>query len=121
VPEPIPLYEGTPGLDFYAYCRNYGVWINKVTGLDPAKDINNIKLLCPVDNLQKGYPRTLLVHSRADDDVPYEQAVLMKKALDLNGIQNEMLTLPDGHSSEMIKKYSDEIIKKVLVFLRKEQ
>jgi acetyl esterase/lipase len=121
VPESIPPYQGKPGWDFYVYCRNYGLWINKVTGLDPAKDINSIKLLCPVDNIQKSYPRTLLVHSQADDDVPYQQAVLMKKALDSNGIPNEMLTLPDGHSSEMIKKYSDKIIKKVLEFLRTEK
>ena len=121
LPESIPPYEGKPGWDFYVYCRNYGVWINKVTGLDPAKDINNIKLLCPVDNIQKSYPRTLLIHSRADNDVPYEQAVLMKKALDSNGIPNEMFTLPDGHSSEMIRNHSDKIIKKVLEFLRTEQ
>jgi acetyl esterase/lipase len=121
VPESIPPYEGKPGWDFYVYCRKYGIYLNKVTGLDPAKDINPIKLLCPVDNIQKSYPRTLLVHSRADNDVPYEQAVLMKKALDSNGIPNEMFTLPDGHSSEMIRNHSDKIIKKVLEFLRTEQ
>ncbi len=121
VPEPIPPYQGKPGWDFYVYCRNYGLWLNKVTGLDPAKDINSIKLLCPAENIKKSYPRTLLVHSQADDDVPYEQAVLMKKALDSNGIQNEMFTLPDGHSSEMIKKHPDKIIKKVLEFLRTKQ
>jgi acetyl esterase/lipase len=121
VPEPIPPYEGKPGWDFYVYCSNYGVWINKVTGLDPAKDANSIKLLCPADNIQKSYPRTLLIHSRADSAVSYEQAVLMKKALDSNGIQNELFTLPDGHSSEMIRNHSDKIIKKVLAFLKTEQ
>jgi acetyl esterase/lipase len=119
--ESIPPYNGKPGWDFYVYCRDYGVWINKVTGLDPAKDINNIRQLCPIENIHKGYPRTLLVHSLADTDVPYEQAVLMKSELDSNGISNEMLTLSDGHSSEMINNHSDEIIKKVLEFLRKEQ
>jgi len=116
VPKTVPPYEGKGGFAFYGYTRRYGIWIKEVTGLDSERDSAELKKLRPAENVTTAYPPTLLVHGKGDGDVPYEQAVKMKRALDSKGIANELVTVPSGHSSQMIKNHP-EIVTKALEFL----
>jgi acetyl esterase/lipase len=83
---------------FYLYCRQQGLWPMEVVGFDPDKDPKLFDPFCPLRNVTKTYPPTLLLHGDNDTDVPYEQSVMMAKELERNGIQHELITMPGkGH------------------------
>ena len=86
---------GDRGL-FYVYCRQRGVWAKEATGYDPIRDRDALLPYCPLWQVRANFPPTLLLHGDADNDVPYEQSVLMADALTEAGIPHRLLTIPDG-------------------------
>jgi acetyl esterase/lipase len=83
---------------FYLYCRQQGLWPQEVVGFDPDKEPKLFDLFCPLRNVTKTYPPTLLLHGDHDTDVPYEQSVMMAEELERNGVQHELITMPGrGH------------------------
>jgi dipeptidyl aminopeptidase/acylaminoacyl peptidase len=81
---------------FYLYCRQQGVWTKEVAGYDPVQDREALIPYCPRWQVRAAFPPTLLLHGDADDDVPYEQSVLMAEALVKAGIPHRLLTIPHG-------------------------
>jgi acetyl esterase/lipase len=81
---------------FYLYCRQQGLWPREVTGHDPDKEPTAFDGFCPLRNVSKEYPPTLLVHGDRDTDVPYEQSVLMDEELTRQGVEHELLTVSGG-------------------------
>jgi len=118
MPEIIPPYEGYGFMDFYHYTRKYGIWIQEVTGLDPAKDSEALKKLRPIKNITASYPPTLFLHATGDASVPCKESIKMKQALDAQGVSTELVTVESGHDYDMIKT-NPEILDKVVVFLDK--
>lgn len=92
--------SGTPGAhdrgQFYLYTRQQGLWPNLVAGLDPRTDPKAFDAFCPLRNVTRDYPPTLLLHGDKDTDVPFEQSVLMAKELERNGVEAEFLAIPNG-------------------------
>lgn len=87
----------TPGRRaFYLYCRQQGCWPREATGLDPIQDRSALAPFCPVQRVTADFPPTLLLHGNADTDVPYEQSVLMARALTGTGIPHEVITIAGG-------------------------
>jgi acetyl esterase/lipase len=82
--------------DFYLYCRQNGLWTKEVSGHDPAAEPKWFDAYCPLRNVTKDYPPTMLVHGGKDDDVPYEQSVLMDKELTAKGVEHQFVSRPDG-------------------------
>lgn len=83
---------------FYLHCRQQGIWAREVSGHDPATEPEYFDAYCPVRNVTADYPPTILLHGDADDDVPYEQSVLMQQALVAAGTEHAFVTLPGaGH------------------------
>ena len=83
---------------FYLYCRQQGLWPKEVAGHDPDKEPKAFDPWCPVRNISARYPPTLLVHGSKDADVPYEQSEAMAKELKRQGVEHELITIPDaGH------------------------
>jgi acetyl esterase/lipase len=81
---------------FYLYCRQQGIWPEEVAGRDPDKDAQWFSRYCPIRNVTRKYPPTMLVHGTADTDVPYEQSKLMAERLRDVGVTHEFVTVPDG-------------------------
>jgi acetyl esterase/lipase len=113
-----------PGLKnrgrFYLYLRQNGMWTREVTGFDPEKDKAKLDPFCPVRNVSKEYPPTMLVHGTEDTDVPYPLSVNMAKELERNGVAHEFVTVQGaGHGlSGGDKKLVDEAYQKSLAFIR---
>ena len=83
---------------FYLYTRQRGLWPLAVAGHDPDKEPRAFDPLCPVRNVTKDYPPTLLLHGDNDTDVPYEQSLLMAKELERHQVPHELITMPGrGH------------------------
>lgn len=76
----------------YMYGRQTGSWINKISGLNRSE----LLTYCPLHNVTNSYPPTLLLHGTMDEDVPYEQSVLMSKALTEANVPTELITIQDG-------------------------
>lgn len=84
------------GGKLYLYCRQNGLWPKVLTGHDPDLEPKAFDLFCPVRNVTKDYPPTLLIHGTKDTDVPYELSVMMDRALTAHGVPHEFITIPEG-------------------------
>jgi acetyl esterase/lipase len=95
-----PALAGTPGphqrARFYLYCRQHGLWPREVAGRDPDADPRAFDPWCPVRNVTRTYPPTLLIHGTKDTDVPYEQSVAMARELARHGVPHDLVTIQDG-------------------------
>lgn len=107
---------------YYLYLRQNGLWTNEVTGFDPKKDREKLTPYCPVRNVTKDYPPTLLVHGTEDTDVPYKLSADMAAAFTKNKVPYELVTVKGaGHGlSGGDKKLVDEAHAKALAFIRKQ-
>jgi acetyl esterase/lipase len=84
---------------FYLYCRQNGLWPKLVCGHDPAVEAGWFARFEPLRNVTPTYPPTLLLHGERDTDVPFEQSILMKSALDNEGVPNDFVSHPEwGHA-----------------------
>jgi acetyl esterase/lipase len=81
---------------FYLYCRQQGLWPRLVAGRDPSAHDEWFRQFCPLRNVSREYPPTMLVHGTADTDVPIEQSKLMADRLSAAGVKNELVPVRDG-------------------------
>ena len=79
--------------DFYRYCRQNGLWPKLVAGLGPDKEAEEFKRFCPVLNISKEYPPTLLLHGDKDTDVPFAQAQQMADALKRQQVPHRLIRM----------------------------
>ncbi|HEV3339175.1 MAG TPA: alpha/beta hydrolase [Pirellulales bacterium] len=94
---PLTGTEGATGRSrFYLYCRQKGLWPREVTSHDPDRERAAFDAFCPLRNVSKDYPPTLLIHGDKDTDVPYEQSVLMDRELARQGIEHRLITVAGG-------------------------
>jgi acetyl esterase/lipase len=117
IAEPPP---GNRRMQFYLYCRQNGLWPREVAGLDPASEPRAFDRFCPVRNVSRSYPPTLLIHGTKDSDVPHEQSVLMDEELTRRGVPHEFLSVPDGgHGMGNIDRGEvDRIYRRAVAFVR---
>ena len=81
---------------FYLYCRQKGLWPKEVAGHDPFVEDQWFNSFCPLRNVTREYPPTMLVHGTADTDVPYEQSKMMADRFASVRIDHELVTVRDG-------------------------
>jgi acetyl esterase/lipase len=81
---------------FYLYCRQQGTWPKEVAGHDPDKEDRWFTRYCPIRNVTRQYPPTMLVHGTADTDVPYEQSKLMADRLREAGVEHQLIPVHEG-------------------------
>lgn len=99
---------------FYMYCRQTGRWQQEVIGHDPGKEPRAFYRYCPVRNITRKYPATLLWHDDKDTDVPCQQSVEMAAELKRNRVEHELVIFAGaGHGSPM----TEARIRKVPEFL----
>ena len=108
---------------FYLYTRQQGTWPLEVAGHDPDSEPEKFDPYCPVRNVTKDYPPTLLLHGDADTDVPFNQSVTMAKELERHEVQYEFIALAgQGHGFD--DAMQDPVIAKtfdsVLAFIEKQ-
>jgi acetyl esterase/lipase len=94
-----------PRVIFYNYCRQKGSWTKAVTDVDPDNEPNKLNEYCPVFNITKEYPPTLLLHGDKDNDVPFEQSVKMDSALKKNKVPHQFIRM-DGFD-HLFDKFPD--------------
>ena len=112
-----------PGMNrwpFYLYTRQQGRWPMELVGHDPDREPREFDRFCPLRNVTKDYPPTLLLHGDNDTDGPFEQSVLMANELERHGIQHELISMPGrGHGFD--RAMGDPVIAatfdRVLTFL----
>jgi len=67
-----------------------------LTGYTPRRFGTNALALSPVDQLDARMPPTLAFHGDADNTVPYDQALVLRKKLVAAGNDCELVTVPGG-------------------------
>jgi acetyl esterase/lipase len=116
-------YVGGDRGRFYLYTRQQGLWPIEVTGHDPDKEPRAFDRLCPIRNVTKDYPPTLLLHGDKDTDVPFEQSALMAKELERQGVQHEFIPMTGrghGFDSAMWDPAVSAAFDRVLAFLQQQ-
>jgi dipeptidyl aminopeptidase/acylaminoacyl peptidase len=94
-----------------------------VAGHDPDKEPTAFDSLCPVRNVTKDYPPTLLLHGDQDTDVPFDQSVLMAKEFERHGVQHEFIRMAGrghGFAGAMWDPVITATFDRVLTFLQKQ-
>jgi acetyl esterase/lipase len=105
---------------FYLYCRQQGTWPKEVGGRDPDSARHWFDRYCPLRNVTREYPPTMLVHGTADTDVPYEQSKMMAERLRQAGVEHQFVSVPEGaHGIGNISPgEQDRIYREAAAFLR---
>jgi len=85
--------NGNGGM-FYQFCRQQGLWPQAISGWKPFSEAKKFAPFMPVRNVTSDYPPTLLIHGKADTDVPYEQSVMMAAELKRHGVEHQFVTIP---------------------------
>lgn len=80
--------------NFYLFCRQQGVWVEEVTGLNRHDD--RLRMYNPIYNLSEDYPPTLFLHGDKDTDVPYEQSIMLYDKLKNLDVNTELVTIHNG-------------------------
>jgi dipeptidyl aminopeptidase/acylaminoacyl peptidase len=123
-----PLAEDKGGNDrgrFYLYCRQNGLWPKEVSGYDPDSEPERFVPFCPIQNVDKDFTPTFLLHGDADTDVPHHQSVMMANELERMGVEHEFISIPGGphgfdHQDGGLKNPRNrEAFDRVLAFLGK--
>lgn len=84
---------------FYLYCRQQGTWVREVVLDAQSGAFVALGPFCPIHSITSQYPPTFLVHGDQDTDVPYLQSVQVASAMARQGVQHELLVLPNrGHA-----------------------
>lgn len=108
--------------NYYLWCRQHGTWVETVTGFDRERDSELLRKYNPIDNISKKYPPTLFLHGDKDTDVPYEQSLMMHRALREFGIETDLVTI-HGADHVFDQNINDEQVKrafeKTVCFLKK--
>jgi len=81
---------------FYLYCRQQGLWPVEVSGHDPRREPKWFDDYCPIRNVSREYPPTILVHGTDDTDVPYSESRNMAARLKKAGVEHELITVEGG-------------------------
>jgi acetyl esterase/lipase len=105
---------------FYLYCRQQGLWPKEVTGIDPAEGLQKFDAYCPVRNVTKAYPPTMLLHGDRDTDVPFQQSADMARELEGAGVTHEFVPITGGEHGfdrEMTNPRIVTVFNKVIAFL----
>jgi acetyl esterase/lipase len=106
---------------FYLYCRQQGLWPTEVAGHDPGSEPRAFDPFCPVRNVSKDYPPTLLLHGDKDTDVPFEQSEEMARELKRQGVECEFIRIangPHGFDSNLDDPQVSEAFDRILDFLK---
>ncbi|WP_311279586.1 prolyl oligopeptidase family serine peptidase [Paenibacillus sp. MER 180] len=107
--------------NYYLYCRQHGVWLKEVTGINNEHDYTKLIQYNPINNITVDFPPTLLLHGDQDTDVPYEQSVLMHKKLKEKGVATKLITIK-GADHVFDQNFSDlqvqSAFENVIDFLR---
>ena len=108
---------------FYLYCRQQGLWPREVGGHDPLRELEWFSDYEPLRNVSSKYPPTVLLHGEKDNDVPFEQSVLMARALKQYDVAYEFIRNPEwGHvfdGAGMEDQAVRDAFDKVLLFLER--
>jgi acetyl esterase/lipase len=78
---------------YYLFLRQNGLWTKEVTGFDPVSERKKLDAYCPVRNVTRDYPPTMLVHGTEDTDVPYDLSAAMAKEFARNKVEHELVTV----------------------------
>jgi acetyl esterase/lipase len=73
----------------------------------------------PLTYVRKTLPPILTIHGDADPTVPYQHAIRLHKALEAQGVPNELLTIPGGKHGGFNAEQSLLIDKTIEAFLTK--
>ena len=99
----LPRTPGSNRGNFYIYCRQKGLWPEKVAGRDPVSDREWFRQYESIQNISPDYPPTLLLHGCKDTDVPCAQSLDFARKLSEHGIENQLLVKDDwGHGFDRV-------------------
>lgn len=83
---------------FYLFCRQQGLWLKEISGIDFMTEPELLKPFCPVRTITSDYPPTLLLHGDQDGDVPVASSIQVANVLAQNQVPYQLLILEGfGH------------------------
>jgi acetyl esterase/lipase len=107
--------------DYYVHSRQQGTWPLEVSGHDPVTEAAWFGAYEPVQNVTSDYPPTMLLHGRADTDVPFSAAERVAAALEEQGVRYEFVSHAGwNHVFDQMEANSPDVqaaLRQVIAFL----
>jgi dipeptidyl aminopeptidase/acylaminoacyl peptidase len=105
---------------FYLYCRQQGLWPKEVAGHDPDTEARWFEAYCPIRNLTREYPPTMLIHGTEDTDVPFEQSKTIAESLRRVGVEQKFLAVTGGEHgiANIVSDEQERIYGEAAAFLK---
>jgi dipeptidyl aminopeptidase/acylaminoacyl peptidase len=106
-------YDLRADLDLRKLSRAGRIWMNRVLGTDVGK----LRALSLIENAARIDAPVLLIHGEKDWNVDYRQAERMKRTLDRNSKQAELMRLPREGPTAYDETTRREVYERILQFL----
>jgi acetyl esterase/lipase len=107
--------------DYYVYARQQGTWPLEISDHDPVTEAAWFRAYEPIHNLSPENPPTMLLHGRADTDVPFSAAERLAAALENEGVAYEFVSRAGwNHVFDQTEADSPDVqaaLRQVLAFL----
>ena len=103
-------------VDLWRFLSKNRLGLYEIFGFDVSQDSARLQNFALSKHIKKGYPPTLIVHSKNDLLVDFSQAEKFYKLLKEKGVESELFTVENGHSDEVINNYP-EAVDKIIQFL----
>lgn len=94
-------------IDLYVYLRQHGQWPMFALGKDELEQ--RMFTYSPIFHLKQSFPRTVLVHGSADNDVPASASLAMHQALKAKSLPSECVILKDFDHDAFIQIENREV------------
>ncbi|MGE8206640.1 alpha/beta hydrolase [Heyndrickxia sp. NPDC080065] len=105
----------------YMYARQQASWIEDISGLNARTSKEELTQFCPLYYQNNDFPPTLLLHGTNDEDVPYEQSVLMSEKINESGGSCKLITIQNGKhvfDEEWENPIVQDAFKEIITFLK---
>jgi acetyl esterase/lipase len=119
-----PISEGNEArrFNFYLYCRQQGLWPKEVGGWDPNVEPQKFEPYCPLRNVTRDYPPTLLLHGDSDTDVPFAQSEMMARELAQHHVKQRLIRIrggAHGFDADLNNPQAAAAFEQVITFLKR--
>jgi acetyl esterase/lipase len=109
----------TSRMNLWRYLGKNNLALYEIFGFDPVREPQKLEQYTLTNNIEFGYPPTLIIHAKNDRAVKFDEAKAFYEFLQDKKIESKLYVVENGHSSDLIKQHP-EAVEEIIRFLNKQ-
>jgi len=98
-------------MDLWRFLAKNRLALSEIFGFDVSQDTSRLQNYTLTQNIQSGFPPTLLLHAKNDHLVELSQAEKLNDFMKEKNVESELFVVENGHSSELINNNPNAVDK----------